>query len=74
MGSIPASPTTYISRNVSFEAHLLRVFSAATCAYKDMKTCKEQVEKGGWRGKKAKKPDLDQVKLENMDQGIGKRD
>ena len=31
---------------VSFEAHFICFFVGLACAYRDMKTCKEQVEKG----------------------------
>jgi hypothetical protein len=39
-------------QGVKLETHFLGIYEHGTCAYKDIKTCKEQVEKGGFGGVK----------------------
>ena len=40
---------------VKLEVHFLGFYEHGTCAYKHMKTCKEQVEKGCFGGVKRRK-------------------
>ncbi len=40
---------------VKLEVHFLGFYERVACAYKDMKICKEQVEKGCFGGVKGRK-------------------